>query len=176
MIKSMGVQHTGQKNQVMEFCRNPGTCNTHMTCDLLIIYHHVLSKWIEGWQNKHWWKEGNLIEHTLFISKERGFPGGSDRKESACNTEDSGSILGWRRSPGQGTGYSFQSSCLENSMDRSLAGCSPWGHKESDTIERLKIKKQTRVSMWLFIYVFAYISAGDSRILHKNILKYSLRP
>ena len=87
------------------------------------------------WQNKHWWKEGNLVERTLFISKERGFPGGSDSKESACITEDSGLILGSRRSPGQGIGYPFQSSCLENSMDRSLAGYSPWGHKESDTTE-----------------------------------------
>ena len=38
-------------------------------------------------------------------------------KESTCNTEDSGSIPGWERSPGGGNGNSFQYSCLENPMD-----------------------------------------------------------
>ena len=45
-------------------------------------------------------------------------PGGSDGKESACNAEDRGSILGSRRSPGEGTGYLLQFSFLENYMDR----------------------------------------------------------
>ena len=46
--------------------------------------------------------------------------GGSDSKESACNAGDLGSVLGWRRSPGEGKGNSnpLQYSCLENSMDR----------------------------------------------------------
>ena len=39
-------------------------------------------------------------------------------KKSACNVGDSGSIPGLRRSPGDGNGYPFQYSCLENSMDR----------------------------------------------------------
>ena len=47
-----------------------------------------------------------------------GFPGGSDDKESACNAGDQGSILGFRRSPGERNGYPLQYSCLENSMDR----------------------------------------------------------
>jgi len=58
-----------------------------------------------------------------------GFPGGSDSKESACNAGD----LDWRRKwlptpvfllgefHGQG----------------SLRGYSPWGHKDSDTTQRL---------------------------------------
>ena len=32
----------------------------------------------------------------------KGFPGGSDGKESACNAGDPGSILGSGRSPGEG--------------------------------------------------------------------------
>ena len=32
------------------------------------------------------------------------FPGGSDRKASACNVEDLGSIPGSGRSPGEGNG------------------------------------------------------------------------
>ena len=67
------------------------------------------------------------------------FPGGSDSKESACNAGDLGSIPGsedlWRREwlptlvflPGESHGQ------------RSLAGCSPWGRKESHMIERLTL-------------------------------------
>ena len=39
-------------------------------------------------------------------------------------------------SPGEGNGYPLQFSCLENSMDTSLAAYSSWGHKESDTTDR----------------------------------------
>ena len=47
-----------------------------------------------------------------------GFPGGSDKKESACNAGDSGSIPGSGRSPGEGNGNPLQYSCLENPMNR----------------------------------------------------------
>ena len=48
----------------------------------------------------------------------RGFPGGSDGKESACNAGDLGSIHGSGRSPGEGNGNPFQYSCLGNPIDR----------------------------------------------------------
>ena len=35
----------------------------------------------------------------------RGFPSGSDGKESFCNAGDLGSIPGWGRSPGEGSNY-----------------------------------------------------------------------
>ena len=67
-----------------------------------------------------------------------GFPGGSDSKASACNVGDPGSIPGSGRSPGEGNGNPLQYSCLENPIERSTVGSySPWGHKESDTTERL---------------------------------------
>ena len=44
--------------------------------------------------------------------------GGSDGKESACNTRGSGLIPGSGRPPGEGNGNPLQYSCLENSMDR----------------------------------------------------------
>ena len=47
----------------------------------------------------------------------KDFPGGSAGKESACNAGDLGSIPGLGRSPGEGKGYPFQYSGLENSMD-----------------------------------------------------------
>ena len=48
----------------------------------------------------------------------KGFPGGSDGKESACHVGDPGSTPGTGRSPGEGNAYPLQYSCLENSMDR----------------------------------------------------------
>ena len=42
---------------------------------------------------------------------------------------------GLGRSPGEGRGNPLQYSCLENPMDRSLAGYSPQGLKESDPNE-----------------------------------------
>ena len=56
-----------------------------------------------------------------------GFPGGSDSKGSACTAGDLGSIPGLGRLPGESHGQ------------RSLAGYSPWGRKESDRTEQLSL-------------------------------------
>ena len=69
-----------------------------------------------------------------------GFPGGSDGKESACNARDLGSIPGLGRLPRGGHGNPLQYSYLENShRQKNLAGCSPWGSKESDMTEWLSL-------------------------------------
>ena len=66
----------------------------------------------------------------------------SSADESTGNAGDPGLIPGLRRSPGRGHGYPFQYSCLENPYgQRSLAGCSLWGHKESDKTEWLHFTK-----------------------------------
>ena len=51
------------------------------------------------------------------------------------------SVPGSGRSPGEENAYPLQYSCPENPMDRerSLAGYSPWGHKESDMTEQLTL-------------------------------------
>ena len=61
----------------------------------------------------------NNVTHILplFYAKDRGLPGGSSGKESACNAGDQGSVSGLGRSPGEGNGYPLQYSCLENSTD-----------------------------------------------------------
>ena len=65
-----------------------------------------------------------------------GFLGGSDCKESACNGRDMGSLPGLGRSPREGHGNPLQYSYLENPHEqRSLAGYSARGHKESDMTE-----------------------------------------
>ena len=70
----------------------------------------------------------------------KGFPGGSDGKESACIVEDPGSIPGSRRSFREGNGNPLQYSCLENSMDR--AACQATVQvSESDTTEQLTLSQ-----------------------------------
>ena len=71
-------------------------------------------------------------------ARKKGFPGGLDGKDSACNAADLGSIPGSRRFPGEGHGNPLQYSCLGNSMYRGAwRATSPQGCKESDTTERL---------------------------------------
>ena len=58
-------------------------------------------------------------------------------KNPPVNAGDVQSIPGSRRSPGEGNGNPLPYSCLENPHgQRSLVGCSPWGHKQPDTTER----------------------------------------
>ena len=52
---------------------------------------------------------------------------------NAGDKGDSSSIPGWERSPGKENGNTLQYSYLGNPWTRSLVGCSPRGHKESDT-------------------------------------------
>ena len=59
------------------------------------------------------WKKNNLNVHCW-----PGFPSSLAGKESACDSEDLGSIPGLGRSPGQWKGYPLQYSGLENPMDR----------------------------------------------------------
>ena len=66
-------------------------------------------------------------DSILDTHRKKGFPGGSDGKESACNAGDLGST------PGGEHGNPLQYSCLENPHEQS----SPWGCKELDMTEQL---------------------------------------
>ena len=61
-----------------------------------------------------------------------GFPGGSTGKKSTCNVGDLGLTTRLGRSHGEGKGYSFQYSGLENSMDCIVHGVSKSRTKLSD--------------------------------------------
>ena len=77
---------------------------------------------------------------SILPIKPRMLVGGSDGKESACSAGDLGLIPGLGRSPGGGHGNSLQYSCLQNPYgQRSLVGYNPWGHRESNTTERLTL-------------------------------------
>ena len=83
---------------------------------------------------------GNYIQHPII--NHRGFPGGSDGKESTCYAGDLGLIPGLGRSPEGRHGNLLQCSCFENPhAQRCLAGDSPWGLRESDMTERLSTHK-----------------------------------
>ena len=70
--------------------------------------------------------------------KMQGLLGGSDGKESAYSEGDLGSMPGLGRCPGGGYGNPLQYYRLENTHgQRSLAGCSSWGRRESDMTEQL---------------------------------------
>ena len=75
----------------------------------------------------------------------RGFPGGSDGKQLACNAGDLGWIPGFGRSLREGTSYPPTPGFLPGELhgQRSLVGYSPWGHKESDTTEQLTLPLYT---------------------------------
>ena len=82
---------------------------------------------------------GSQLEPIKLECLERSSLVAQTAKNQPANSGDLGSISGLGRSPGGGgQGNPLQYSCLENPYgQRSLAGYSPWGYKESDTTERL---------------------------------------
>ena len=85
------------------------------------------------------------------------FPGGSDGKESTCNAGDLGSIPELGRCPGEGNGYSFQYSCMENPMDRGAWQPIVHGFSESKMTE-----VPWHAHMYMYVCVCVYISSVQS--------------
>ena len=75
------------------------------------------------------------------------FPHSSVGKESACNARD----LGLGRSPGEGKGYPFQYSGLENSMDCIVHGV---------------VKSRTELSDFHLQYTFFMWSFGSTLVFY----------
>ena len=69
------------------------------------------------------------------MSDNLGFPGGSDGKESVCNARDLGSIPWSAKSSTEEWLPTPIFLLREFRGQRSLAGYSPWCHKELDTAE-----------------------------------------
>ena len=82
-----------------------------------------------------WWYSLLDLLPTWLGRRSTGFSGNWAYKESACNTENPGSIPGLGRPPG---GNPLQCFCLEHPhCQRSVVGYSPCGCKESDVTEWL---------------------------------------
>ena len=81
---------------------------------------------------KFLWHQGSLLIFAGPYSW-KGFPAGSDGKESACKAGDLGLIPGLGRSPREGNGYPLQYSCLGNSMHRGAWQSTVYGVTKSRT-------------------------------------------
>ena len=96
-----------------------------------------LERWDGGRGGGGWAVGGREVQEggdiCAHIAVYRGFPGGSDGKESACNVGDLGSIPGSGRSPGEGNGNPLYCSCLENHMDRGAWWATVHGVAKSHT-------------------------------------------
>ena len=125
-------------HQWLKPCFNPSLmCSGHPTRS------HKLKQRSRGQGgNVAEWGGPGVSKNNQQGKRELGFPGGSGSKESVYNAGDLGSIPGSGRSPRGGHGNPLQYSCLENPHgQRSLAGCSPWGCKESDMTKRLSTQE-----------------------------------
>ena len=80
-------------------------------------------------------REQGVSDSKPSLSSLKAFPGGSDGKESAYSVGDPGSIPGLGRPPGDRTAAHPSILPGESHGQRSLAGYSPRGPKESDTTE-----------------------------------------
>ena len=80
-----------------------------------------------------------VLQILYFPDSSMGFPDGSDGKESTCNAGDLSSILCWEDPLVKGKATHSIILARESHGQRSLAGYSQWGHKESDTTEGLTL-------------------------------------
>ena len=83
-------------------------------------------------------------------------------KKSTCNAGDLGSIPGLGRFPGEGNGHPTPVFLPgEFHGQRNLVGHSPWGRKESDSIERLTLSfsyLQTSLLLFSMSHVESFLS------------------
>ena len=97
-----------------------------------------------------------------------GFPGGSAVKNLLANAGGTGSILGSRRSPGEGNDNPLQYSCLGNPMERGASWATVHGVMESFVychifIDSDHLKKDIcKESIWAQIYRTIYFPHKDS--------------
>ena len=99
----------------------------------------------------------------------QGSPGGSDGKESACNTGDTSSIPGSGRSPRKGNGYPLQYSWLENSTDRGAWWATVYRVAKSQIqLKRLSMHTQNVLgSFWFYHKTETRTQGLDWNLLEK---------
>ena len=89
---------------------------------------------VHPWTLSRKWKIPHRLLHVTCLNYDsRGFPGGTDSKESVCSEGDLGSIPGSGRSPGEGNGSPLQYFCLEDPMGRGAWRATVRGDTKSQT-------------------------------------------
>ena len=88
-----------------------------------------------GKEKSEYMKDRSLMTQNLELieCKGRGLPRWLSGKESTCQSGDTSSIPGSRRSPGEENGNPVQYSCLENPMDRGTWRATVRGVAKSQT-------------------------------------------
>ena len=81
----------------------------------------VRSKFIYGtWSSQDSFPAGDEHSPNLLLLLYQGILGGSEVKDPPAKAEDTGSIPGSGRCPGEGHGNPLQYSCLESPMNREV--------------------------------------------------------
>ena len=88
----------------------------------------------------HLMQRADSLEKTLMLGK-------TERQEKKGTTEDE--MVGWHH---QLNAHEFEQAPGDGEGQESLACCSPWGHKESDTTERLNNNNNTGQRLEGLIY------------------------
>ena len=135
MVKNLPA---GDMGSILESGRSPGEGNGNP-----LQYTCLEIPWTEEpdgpWVHKESGTAKELNNNKIrSLIPEKGFPGGSDGKESAFKAGDPDSFPRSGRSLGGWHGSPLQYSCLENSMDRG-AWQAQWSLKDSDTTELLTL-------------------------------------
>ena len=142
-----GQRVRGEWRKTPEVVKSDETCNSCTSLRESLGVQLVSScrrPWFHSWLGKIPWRRDRLPTPVFM-----GFPGGSDGKEPTSNV-----------------GHLVQSLCWEDPTpiflpgefhgQRSLAGYNPWGHKESDTTERLSVRS---ISIWPSLLTFRLSAA-----------------
>ena len=100
------------------FCLLQGELNSCAALELIVVWRNLMVQWMrpKGKWFQRFAAPSFSQEFVSSICVQRGFPGGSDGKESACNAGGLGLIPVSGRSPGEGN--PLQYSCPENSTDK----------------------------------------------------------
>jgi len=132
-------------------------------------------------ENFSWKISGTNDKYTFYFSRSLGpedltfpclsldFPGGSDGKAFVYNVGDPSSSPGLGRSPEEGNGNPI---AWKIPWTEEPAGYSLWGHKESDTTERLQFPFLVwvlKISFVLFTKSFSWLNFIS---LYSSLWKY----
>ena len=144
--------------------------------------HSSILAWRIPWtiQSMGQTKSQTQLNDFHFQCLERGFPGGSDGKESACSGRDPGSIPGSGRFPGEGNGYSLQYSYLENSRDRGAWQATVHGVTNSrtqlsdNTFTFFNAKRESQTEKDKYYMMSLYVESKKVKPVKKKIIKWLL--